>query len=313
MSPIIRTIPSNKEDKMKKSSQRLYFLLPLMLILSAMLALTACSSHTTATPTATATPIPTTTTASTPTPTTASYTVNIASKTGIGDYLVDGKGMTLYYFTKDAPGKSNATAAIIANWPIFYASNIVVPPSLNATDFGSITGANGNMQSTYKGWPLYNYIKDQAPGDTMGQDLNGVWFVINPASFPPTSTPAPTTTSTLTPATTTAPTSTSTPTPTPTSAQSVTINLTAQNMSFDQKTITVPAGASVTINFTNKDSIPHNFALYTDSTASHSIFVGKIITSSSITYTFTAPTTPGNYFFRCDVHPSIMTGTFVVQ
>lgn len=106
---------------------------------------------------------------------------------------------------------------------------------------------------------------------------------------------------------------TPTPTPTPTPGQNVTINLIAQNISFDKSTITVPAGASVTINFDNKDSIPHNFALYTDSSARTSIFVGQIITSTTTTYKFTAPTTPGNYFFRCDVHPTSMTGTFVVQ
>ena len=199
--------------------------------------------------------------------------------------------MTLYYFTKDAPGKSNATAAIIANWPIFYVSNIVVPPSLNAADFGSITGANGNMQSTYKGWPLYYYVKDQASGDTLGQGLNGVWFVINPTNFPPTPT-----------------------TPAPHRPERHHKPY-CPEMAFDQSTITVPAGASVTMNFDNKDSgVPHNFALYTDSSASKSIFVGQIITGpATITYKFTAPTTPGNYFFRCDVHPTAMTGTFVVQ
>jgi plastocyanin len=69
------------------------------------------------------------------------------------------------------------------------------------------------------------------------------------------------------------------------------------------------------VNFDNQDSgIPHNFSVYTSSAATTSIFVGKIITGpSKTTYTFTAPTTPGNYFFRCDVHPTVMTGTFVVQ
>jgi plastocyanin len=103
------------------------------------------------------------------------------------------------------------------------------------------------------------------------------------------------------------------PAPTPAPTLSVTVNLIAQRMAFDQSTITVPAGASVTMNFDNKDSIPHNFALYTDSSASTPIFVGQIITASSVTYKFTAPTKPGNYFFRCDVHPTSMTGTFVVQ
>jgi len=295
---------------MKKYVHRFYQLLPIMFILLSLAVLSACSSgNTTSTPAPAPVPAPSPMPTPAPAPAPASYTVNIASKSGIGNYLVDGKGMTLYYFTKDAPGKSNATAAVIANWPIFYVTSVVVPASLNAADFGSITGGNGNMQSTYKGWPLYYYVKDQMSGDTLGQGLNSVWFVINPADFPPASAPAPAPATTPPPAPLPGP----TPTPAPPSVQSVTIDLVAQGMAFDQSTITVPAGASVTMNFTNKDSIRHNFALYTDSSASTPIFVGQIISSSSVTYKFNAPTTPGSYFFRCDVHPTTMTGTFVVQ
>jgi plastocyanin len=123
-----------------------------------------------------------------------------------------------------------------------------------------------------------------------------------PSTTPPPTTPSPTPTPT-----------TSTPTPTPT-GPSVTIDLVAHDIAFNLSTITVLAGAAVTVNFTNEDSgIPHNFAVYETSAAQHAIFQGKVITGpSSITYHFTAPSTPGNYFFRCDIHPTIMTGTFVV-
>ncbi len=138
------------------------------------------------------------------------------------------------------------------------------------------------------------------------------------ATSTPTPTPTPTLTSSPTPTATPTSTQTTTPTPTPSptltpTPANVTIDLVAQNMAFDKRTITVPAGAAVTINFDNKDNIPHNFALYTNSSASTKVFVGTIITSTKTTYTFTAPSTPGNYFFRCDVHPTTMTGTFVVE
>jgi plastocyanin len=116
--------------------------------------------------------------------------------------------------------------------------------------------------------------------------------------------------------------SSSAPAPAPSSTSTaagpggeVTVDLKAQNMAFDKSTITVPAGAKVTINFDNQDSgIPHNFALYTDSSAATVIFKGNIITGpANTTYSFTAPATPGNYFFRCDVHPTSMKGQFVVQ
>jgi plastocyanin len=90
--------------------------------------------------------------------------------------------------------------------------------------------------------------------------------------------------------------------------------LTAQNYAFDKQTLSAPAGSTVTLTFTNKDSgVPHNFALYTDNSASTAIFKGQIVTGpTTTTYTFTAPSTKGSYFYRCDVHPSSMYGTFTV-
>lgn len=125
----------------------------------------------------------------------------------------------------------------------------------------------------------------------------------------PKSTPTPT------PPVTPSPTQSPSPSPT-TTPTSVTINLIAENIAFNLSAISVPAGATVTINFDNRDSgIPHNFAVYNDSSAAPpAIFQGQIITGpATITYTFKAPSRPGTYFFRCDVHPTIMTGSFIVQ
>lgn len=109
-----------------------------------------------------------------------------------------------------------------------------------------------------------------------------------------------------------------TPTPAPSPApapvgQAVIVNISAQNFAFDKSNITVPAGADVTLIFDNKEAIPHNVAIYTTPAATEVIFRGDIITGpKTITYHFTAPTTPGDYFFRCDVHPAAMKGTFTV-
>ena len=110
---------------------------------------------------------------------------------------------------------------------------------------------------------------------------------------------------------------TGSPVPTPASTVTgsvVSITLTGQNMAFDAKTLTAPAGSTVVMTFANKDTnIPHNFALYTDTTAMTKIFAGDLVTGPKIvTYTFTAPSIAGNYFFRCDAHPQLMTGTFIV-
>jgi len=104
--------------------------------------------------------------------------------------------------------------------------------------------------------------------------------------------------------------------------QTVTIDLTAAKMAFDQSTITVPAGAAVVVNFHNRETagssqvtgVAHNFAVYDSPAAKTKIFSGEIITGGQdATYRFTAPSVPGTYFFRCDTHPTLMTGKFIVQ
>jgi plastocyanin len=94
----------------------------------------------------------------------------------------------------------------------------------------------------------------------------------------------------------------------------VTIDVVANGMAFNTSTITVPAGANITINFNNMDGIPHNVAFYENQDAEKAIFVGDVINGpKTIAYNFVAPATPGTYFFRCDVHPRSMVGDFIVK
>jgi plastocyanin len=131
----------------------------------------------------------------------------------------------------------------------------------------------------------------------------------------------PTPTPTTAPPTTTVPSTTTMPpvttTTSPPGGSTVTIDLQAKNIAFNVSTISVPAGANVVVHFDNEDQgIDHNFAVYPNSQATaptDAIFQGQIIKGiSQITYTFTAPSTPGDYYFRCDVHPGVMFGTFKV-
>ena len=162
----------------------------------------SCSSKTAAT-----TPVATTTTTSTLTTTGGQLnTIQTAVKSGIGTYLVDSKGITLYWVALDSIGKSNIAGSTLTIWPVFYTSTITVPAALNASDFGSIQRADGKMQTTYKGWPLYYYYQDAASGNMYGEGIDGVWFAASPAASGPTAsvtTATSTTTVSTTPAATT--------------------------------------------------------------------------------------------------------------
>ncbi|ASN06941.1 COG4315 family predicted lipoprotein [Virgibacillus necropolis] len=98
----------------------------------------------------------------------------------IGKYLADAEGMTLYYFTKDESGKSNCSGKCLDNWPPFIAKDFEVPEGFSKNDFATIEREDtGEKQVTYKGYPLYYFVKDQAKGDVKGQGVKDVWYIVN--------------------------------------------------------------------------------------------------------------------------------------
>jgi predicted lipoprotein with Yx(FWY)xxD motif len=111
--------------------------------------------------------------------------VNTATKEGIGTYLTDSEGKTFYWFTKDTPGKSACSGPCLVKWPLFFCETITTSPDLAAGDFATIKREDGSQQTTFRGFPLYYWAGDAAPGDAKGQGVNGVWFVIDPRNFPP--------------------------------------------------------------------------------------------------------------------------------
>jgi predicted lipoprotein with Yx(FWY)xxD motif len=96
--------------------------------------------------------------------------------TAKGKALVDGKGMTLYIFDRDAAGKSNCNGACITNWPVFAAAADAKPSG----DWTIVARDDGAKQWAYKGKPLYTFSKDVKPGDVAGDGVNNVWHIAAP-------------------------------------------------------------------------------------------------------------------------------------
>lgn len=111
------------------------------------------------------------------------YTVNLSPQ----GYLMNNEGMTLYYSLNDAPGNgiSNCIGDCTTDWPPFYTDLIRVPSGLSTSDFATISRTDGKLQTAYKGWPLYTYKDDKKPGETNGDKVNSIWFIIYPGKFPP--------------------------------------------------------------------------------------------------------------------------------
>lgn len=112
----------------------------------------------------------------------ATLTLGVATNT-LGTILVDGKGMTLYVFTKDTPGTSACSGQCLVNWPALMGTP-TAGMGLDASKLGTITRSDGSTQATYAGQPLYHWAKDVKPGDTMGQGLQSLWYVLDATGKP---------------------------------------------------------------------------------------------------------------------------------
>lgn len=95
--------------------------------------------------------------------------------TGLGPVLVGPNGLTLYTKSGDTATSSTCTGGCASAWP-----PLTVPAGLAATagagvsgKFGTLTRADGTLQVTYNGLPLYGWMNDHAAGDTTGQGING--------------------------------------------------------------------------------------------------------------------------------------------
>ncbi len=109
-----------------------------------------------------------------------SATVMTASNPSLGTILVDSSGMTLYRFDQDTGGKSTCTGSCATLWPplLVPAGQSTPVGASGVTGLGTTTRSDGGVQVTYQGSPLYRYSPDQAPGQTKGNGIGGVWHVV---------------------------------------------------------------------------------------------------------------------------------------
>ncbi len=142
---------------------------------------------------------PTTTTSSTGSPGTAakpSTKFSVASVSGVGSVVVDGRGRTVYILTSG--GKTNVpcndASGCTKLWP-----DLPLPGSMSAAEAGSGLKASllgtkklsdGETYPTYNGWLMYEYSGDSSSGQANGQGIKsfgGTWYVLDASGNPVTS------------------------------------------------------------------------------------------------------------------------------
>ncbi|WP_274654704.1 plastocyanin/azurin family copper-binding protein [Paenibacillus humicola] len=231
------------------------------------------------------------------------YSVMLGSNTDLGNYLTDDHGRTLYYFTKDMPGMSACDGTCLANWPVYGKSGGSVPSTLNKADFGTITRADGTKQATFKGYPLYYFVKDMAHGDVTGQNVGSVWFVIDPAKFMPAGSGDMMGSGSNAGGGTGTGTGTGSGTSAGDQSNVKTYHIDIKDYSFGSGPLTVEAGSKIV--FTNMDDVKHN-AVAVDG----SFKIPLLAKGESATITLDKP---GTYDYYCEPHKSFMTGQIIVK
>jgi predicted lipoprotein with Yx(FWY)xxD motif len=112
--------------------------------------------------------------------------LEVGQKEDLGKYLTDAEGRSLYLFEADSERNSNCYDACADAWPpLLTKSEPQAGEGIDKTLIGTIEreGTEGAMQVIYAGWPLYYFARDEAPGDTKGQDIEGFgaeWYLLTP-------------------------------------------------------------------------------------------------------------------------------------
>ncbi|CAN5697271.1 hypothetical protein BH23CHL4_BH23CHL4_19830 [soil metagenome] len=110
-------------------------------------------------------------------------TVAVAESDELGQYLTDAEGMTLYLFMNDTEeGVSNCIDECAGAWPPFTAEEPLTLPERVDGELTIIERADDTTQVAYNGIPLYYWQGDAAPGDTTGQGVGDVWYVVAPGA-----------------------------------------------------------------------------------------------------------------------------------
>ncbi len=109
-------------------------------------------------------------------------TVSVGGNDELGEFVVGPNGMTLYMFFNDEPPVSNCYDRCAAAWP-----PLIVGEGETLTAGDGVTGTLGVSERTDGTYivtlndnPLYYWWDDNSPGESTGQGVGDVWYVMRP-------------------------------------------------------------------------------------------------------------------------------------
>ncbi len=90
-------------------------------------------------------------------------------------------GLTLYVLESEKPQLPTPSCygSCADTWPpLLVTGPPGAGPGLDTALLGVVQRDGGGTQVTYNKWPLYRFGGDRQPGDTNGQGVGGVWFIL---------------------------------------------------------------------------------------------------------------------------------------
>jgi predicted lipoprotein with Yx(FWY)xxD motif len=99
-----------------------------------------------------------------------------------GPILFNGRGRALYLFTSDSGKRSNCSGDCAVAWPPYIVkAKPVAGKGVKPGLIGTTRRADGRLQATYGGHPIYFYEGDTKPGQVFCQavyEFGGFWYVL---------------------------------------------------------------------------------------------------------------------------------------
>ena len=102
-------------------------------------------------------------------------------QTSLGSVLTNAQGFTVYWFAKDTAANSACSGACAAAWPPVMGMPQAASGVKLTGKLGEIKRADGSMQATYNGHPLYLFAGDSKPEQVNGNAISGfgaLWYAI---------------------------------------------------------------------------------------------------------------------------------------
>ncbi|HEX4246128.1 MAG TPA: hypothetical protein VHY77_11205, partial [Acidimicrobiales bacterium] len=98
--------------------------------------------------------------------------VMAVSRGQFGKILATTSGSALYTYSKDTKNHSKVTGPLLAAWPPLVVPAGTTPTGNSVTGLGVIKRTKGKELVTYRGKPLYRFVKDRG-NEVTGQGIKG--------------------------------------------------------------------------------------------------------------------------------------------